>query len=238
MASTLQFNPVVKDSLFYNKWRYCISFMLEEVSCLKQINHEYIDTMIERRRYWREISHQRLLSNKAQRTGSKLATIVAKRMRDITDVAVLNLHQLADQLIESNVEFKLVTSVDHAWVYTNHVSLIETLSLDYELKYKTYTEAVVNRPKDTVKLKNPRHTHRSYFKILKLTPEEKHNINKFFINQTDIRLSPSVTYWLGREFYRTQDYFFIDHTGESLLVMLALIRPGLLRKTLSIIPAK
>lgn len=214
--------------------------MLEEISCLKHLDHEYIDTIIERRRYWREISHQRLLSHNFTKAGagSKIATIVSKRMRDITDVTALNLHQLADELLESNVEFKLVTSVDQGWVYSNDLSLIETLSNDYELKYKTYTEAVVNRPKDTIKLKNPKHTHRSYFKILKLTPTEKDNINKFFINQTDIRLSPSVTEWLGEDLQRTQDYFFFDHNGEGMLVMLALIRPSLIRKTIGIIPAK
>ena len=237
MASTLQFKPVVKDSLFYNKWRYCLSFTLDEVSCLKQLDHNYIDTIIQRRKYWIDINRQRL-NNRSSSTGSKIATIMTRRYRDITKVTELNLHQLLDHLLESNVEFKLVTSVDQAWVYTHNLSLIKTLSDNSELKYKVCTEAVIDRPKDTIKLKEPKHTHRSYFKTLKLTHTEKDNINKFFSNQTDIRLSPSLTAWLTDDYYRTQDYFFIDHSGAGILVMLALIRSGLIRKTVAIIPAK
>lgn len=234
MPSTLQFKPVVKDSLFYGRWRYCISFMLEEVSCLKHLDHDYIDTILERRKYWIEISHQRLTKATSQRG---TPTIMSKRRREITEVTELNLHQLANTLLGATNEFKLVTSVDQCWVYSNDVELIEELSLDYELKYKTYTEAIVDRPKDTIRLKNPTHAQRSYFKTLKLTPQVKETICNFFKNQSDIRLSPSLAYWINEDLYRTQDYFFVDHTGESWLLMLALVKPGLIRKTVTIIPS-
>lgn len=208
--------------------------MLEEVSCLKHLDHSYIDSILERRKEYREIGRQRLGQHNNK---PGMATIMSKRWRDITEVTELNLHQLADELLESNAPFKLVTSVDHAWVYSNDTSLIKTLSEDYELKYKVYTEAIVDRPKDTIKLKNPTHAQRSYFRTLKLTPQSKDTIANFFANQTDIRLSPSLQTWLTEDFYRTQEYFFIDHTGDSWLLMLALVKPGLIRKTVTIIPS-
>ena len=233
MAKNLKFDPVAKDQLFYDRWRYCISFRLDEVSCLKELDHDYIDSILERRKEWREMSRLRLARHS---TKAGVATIMGRQRREITEVTELNLHQLADQLIGANVPFKLVTSVDHGWVYTNDLSLIETLSNDYELKNKQLTEAVVNRPKNSIRLKDSKYTHRSYFKIIKLGPKEKERIVNFFINQQEyLRMSPAVAGWILTPLTRTQDYFFIDHNGESWLVMLGLVKPGLIRKTVDII---
>ena len=233
MAKSLKFNSIAKDRLFYDHWRYCISFHLDEVSCLKELNHDYINSIIERRKEWREMSRLRL-GRQSGKTG--IATIMGKRWRDITETTELNLHQLADELIHSKALFKLVTSVDQGWVYTNDLALIETLNEDHELKYKQLSEAVIDRPKNSIKLKESKYTHRSYFRVAKLTAKEKDNIINFFVNQLDyIRVSPALTDWTDSALTRTQDYFFVDHTGDDWLLMLALIKPGLIRKTVDII---
>lgn len=212
-----------------------MAFTLDEANALKSLDHEYIDAIIERRILWREVAQQRW-SNGTQNFNQ---TIISKRWRDITDKTSEDLHNFAELLISTSTEFKLVTSVNHGWVYTNAISLIKKLkNLDY-LSDKDYTEAVVSRPKGTVKLKVPKHTHRSYFKSIKLTHQQKQNLINFFINQQDnIRVGPAFNKWLTESPYlRTQDYFFIDHVGESWLVMLNLIYPGIIRKTMEIIPA-
>jgi hypothetical protein len=209
---------------------------LDEVSCLRELNHQYIDTIIERRKQWREISLQRWGHSISGTPGSK--TIVTRRPKEITDENVENLHTLTDILSRSCVDFKLVTSVSSAWVYTNEVSLVTQLSELPFLICKTYSEAVVNRPKNTIKLKDPAHSHRSYFKSIKLTEEEKVQLCNFFNNQQGhIRFSPSLLKWIDDQFYRTQDYFFIDHNDESWLLMLSLIKPGMIRKTVELIAA-
>jgi hypothetical protein len=235
MANPLLFKPVPKDSYFYGKYRYCIAFTLDEANALKSLDHEYIDAIIERRILWREVAQQRW-SGGAQNFKH---TILSKRWRHITDKTSEDLHNFAELLISTSSEFKLVTSVNNGWVYTNAISLIKKLkSLDY-LDDKDCTEAVVSRPKGTVKLKDPKHTHRSYFRSIKLSNEQKQNLINFFTNQTDnIRVGPAFNKWLTESPYlRTQDYFFIDYVGESWLVMLNLIYPGIIRKTMEIIPA-
>jgi hypothetical protein len=235
MAKNLKFKTVAKDRLFYDRWQYCISFFLDEISCLKELDHNYITSILERRKEWREMSRQRLARHNNK---PGMATIMGKRWREITEVTELNLHQFADQLLNATVPYKLITSVDQGWVYTNHIELIETLNADHELKYKQLSEAIVDRPKNSIRLKDSKYTHRSYFKITKLSVNEKNNIVNFFANQYDhIRLSPALTDWAAGELSRTQDYFFIDHVGDSWLVMMALIKPGLIRKTVAIIPA-
>jgi hypothetical protein len=231
--SNLKFKPVVKDRLFYDQYQYCIGFHLDEVSCLRELNHQYIDVIIERRRQWREISLQRwtnaIQSNK---------NIITRRAKDITDENVANLHNLTNVLLRSRVDFKLVTSVSSAWIYTNDTKLIKQVSeLDF-LICKTYTEAKVDRPKNTIKLKDPKHRYRSYLKSVKLTDEEKTHLCNFFTNQQEhARISPALGKWMAERWHRTQDYFFVDHDEESWLVMLSLIKPSMIRKTMELIAA-
>jgi len=231
--SNLKFKRTVKDRLYYDLYQYSISFHLDEVSCLRELNHQHIDLIIERRKQWREISLQRWTninhSNK---------NIVTRRAKEITDENVENLHKLTDVLLRSRVDFKLVTSISSGWIYTNDIKLLNDLrELDFLIE-KTYSEAVINRPKNTIKLKDPQHTHRSYLKSIKLTDAEKTQLCNFFINQVGyIRLSPALEKWIDDKFYRTQDYFFVDHNDESWLLMLSLITPGMIRKTVKLITA-
>lgn len=230
---TLKFKPVAKDRLFYDRYQYSVSFRLDEVSCLRELDHNYINTMINRRIHYREISQQRWVNN-----NQSVGTIVSRRWKDITESTIKHLHELADTLLESNIDFKLVTSVETAWVYTNNQSLLAQIDNLNFLKWKTYTEAIVDRPKNTIKLKHPKHNHRSYFKTTKLTAMEKDQLINFFKNQQGhLRCSTSLTVWLNQPYLRTQDYFFIDYDKESWLVMLALIHPGLIRKTVDLIAA-
>lgn len=234
-VKTLQFSPVVKDRLFYNRFTYCIGFSLDELSCLKMLDHDYIDSIISRRKEWRAIHHQRLMKI-GKPSVPTMHSILGRRSREITDETVEHLHNLAEQLLKSKDEYKLVTSVDQGWVYTNSTKLIRRLSDNATLQNKSYTKAVIDRPANTIRLKNIKYTHRSYFKVLKLTAQQKTNLEQFFINQQGhIRPSPALLQWFKGDYHRTQDYLFVDHNGEGWLVMLALVQSGIIRKTVDII---
>ena len=229
--SNLKFKSVVKDRLFCDQYQYCLKFHLDEVSCLKELNHQYIDIIINRRRQWREISLQRW--NNTNWHNNK--TIVTRRAKEITDENVENLHTLTDVLLRSRVDFKLVTSVSQAWVYTNDVELLNDLKrLDF-LFAPQATQAQIDRPKNTIKLRAPKHQFRSYLRSVKLTSEEKTQLINFFTNQTDIRTSPALSQWMLDQWHRTQDYFFVDYDTASWLLMLALVKPGMIRKTVELI---
>lgn len=231
----LKFKPVVKDRLFYDNYRYCMSFYLAEVSALKTLDHAYINVIIDRRKLWREVAHQRIgggINAKSRQT------IVSRRWKEITDDTVEDLHELADILIKTSIDHKFVTSVNHAYVYTNSITLFKRIVKLANIQDISYSEAVINRPKDTIKLANPKYPYRSYLKSVKLSPKEKENIINFFSNQQDyMRISPALVKWLLAPFHRTQDYFFIDYESESWLLMLELVKPGLIRKTVNIISA-
>ena len=101
------FKTVVKDRLFYSQFEYCIRFCLEEVSCLRTLDHAQIDRMIERRIAWRTIS-QTMHS-------STPTTVLSNQSNKITETTVKNLHTLAEILLTTPVNFKLVVSAFY-WV--------------------------------------------------------------------------------------------------------------------------
>ena len=233
------FKLVIKDRLFYNRFEYAIGFHLDEVSCLRELDHACIDSMIERRIEWREIARQRVSgTTKSSLLGKQPYSMISRRHREITEKTISDLHQLADTLLTSNTDFKLVVSVNNAHVYTNNVALIDQLGELSGITQKNYSRAVVCRPRDTIQLKNPCHQYRSYIKRTKLTDEQKTHLKNFLENQPTVRISPALTTWIAGAFHRTEDYFFIDHANMSWLTMLGLVRPGLIRKTMQIIPAK
>jgi hypothetical protein len=233
--TNLQFKTVKKDRLYYDRFEYCLGFFLDEVSCLRVLDHDHIDLVIANRKQWREIAQQRWL-NSRQKHGIGLSR---QYRREITEKTVENLHGLATALINTDSEFKLVVSASQGYVYTNELSLIDQLDCRAELTNKTYTRAEICRPKNTIQLKNPRHTYRSYMQMTKLTGQQKQQLINFFHNQQDqVRLSPALKSWITQSFNRTQDYFFVDHDSLTWLTMLSLVQPGIVRKTMNIIPAK
>jgi hypothetical protein len=234
---TLKFKSIVKDRLFYDRFQYCISFGLTEISCLREqeLDCVRISRMLDRRKQWREIAQQRWITQKQ----NAQQTILKRQWNEITDEVEQNLYDFADTLRNSATDFKLVVSTNYGWVYTNSIELISQLKLMRMLTGKKYSEAVIDRPKNTIRLKNPRHGYRGYFKITKLTAVQKDHLMDFLSNQKDsIRLSPALQRWIDQPFNRTQDYFFIDYNTSSWLTMLALVNPGLIRKTMQIIQAK
>jgi hypothetical protein len=237
--STQPFKSIVKDRLFYNRFEYAIGFHLDEVSCLRELDHDYIDSMIQRRIACREIAQQRVAGTvKSSLFGKQPYSMISRRHKEITEKTVSDLHGLADVLLTTSADFKLVVSVSNAHIYTNDRALIDQLSMLSGITQKDYSQAVICRPRDTIQLKNPQHRFRSYIKRTKLTDEQKTHLKNFLANQPTVRISPALATWIDGAFHRTEDYFFIDHADIAWLTMLGLVRPGLIRKTMQIIPAK
>ena len=233
---TLKFKSIVKDRLFYDRFQYCISFGLTEIGCLRdqELDCSRIRGQLDRRKQWREVAQQRWVT-----LGQKHHIHPIRLWNEITEEVEQNLYAFADILRNSGVDFKLVISANCGWVYTNSLELIDQLKPMRMLTGKKYSRAVIDRPKNTIQLKNPQHQFRSYFKITKITSQQKDMLINFLSNQqSSIRIGPALGEWMTSAFHRTQDYFFVDHNEMSWLTMLALVHPGIIRKTQQIIQAK
>jgi hypothetical protein len=156
----------------------------------------------------------------------------------VTQINRENFHKIADVLIKSNTDYKLVTSYSKIWIYSNVESFITELAdlefvTDVEIK-----EAIINRPRNTIKLKNPTHTTRSYFKCREMPDKDKVNFVAFFkLHNDHIRCSRGLRYFLDkpRAFYYLSESYFIEYSDGGFITMLMLKYPGLIRKSLNII---
>ena len=224
ITSNLKFKTVDKDRLFYDQYQYSVSIPLKEANALrKELSHESIDRIIQRRRaYW--------------------ATIPHRQHRVINQDDIDRLHRVCDFLLSDTDEYKLVFYYNH-WltIYTNSLALLDRVdTLDY-IDIKNHSRVNVNRPRDTIILKNPKHTKRSYFREFAITNHEKDIITNFLTNQQDyIKISPGLRDWMkkGQLHNYVFDYFFIDYSDDQWLTMLSLVRPGLIRKTVKILQDK
>ncbi len=228
LSLTLQnpnFKPVASDRLFYDHWQYCIRFRLQEVNCLRySLDAEKIDELLTRREVWRERVRQRWPQNNFVRPHSP-----------ITDTTREILYAFADFLKCTTEPYKMVISVNQCWIYSNSPNLLERIDRLPFVNHSKFTQSVIVRPRNTVAVKHPKHQYRSYFRATKLTDQEKDRILVFLQGQTDVRISPALKEWIDTPFNRTQDYFFVDYNTELWLTMLALVRPGLIRKTVQIV---
>jgi hypothetical protein len=231
-TDSLKFHPVPRDRLYYDQWQYSMTLYLSEISCLRDLDHERINHLIEVRRQWRQHQQQRWAR-------SQIGLINTIRHKEINDQIINDLHAVASVLLEHTAKFKTVFSTNTMWIYTNDTSLLQQLTQLPCVDQVKLAEALVQKPRGAMVLKNPQHTHRSYFRSKKLTMEQKQTLKQFLQNHKScLRTGPALENWLQDRFLRSQDYFFVDHNGESWLTMLGLVQPGLVRKTMQIKQAK
>jgi hypothetical protein len=190
---------------------------LQEASCLRRLTHEWIDEVVRMRRDY----YTSLLS--ARNPGMPA---------DVID----NLHKICQLLIDTTNPFKLLVEFGNIRLYTSDTVLLDQLSAVGHFIFVNYKQAVIDRARDTVILKNPQHQYRSYFSRTKMTDQQKQSIVQFLNNnRADFRLSPCLADWTTQPFKWTEPYYFIDHNDTACLTMLSLINSRLIKKTNTIV---
>ena len=228
--SNLKFKTVTSDQLFYGLYQYSASFQLQECWVFRYtLEHDQIDERLTRQQEWREKMRQRWPSDQMNRYHSI-----------IDDITRANTHVMADFITAIKDPYKIIIENKVMRIYTNDLALINQIDQLTYVQKKRYAQAVVNRPRDTIRLKKSKHQLRSYFKETRISPEDKQAIAQFLTGQKDVRVGAGLQAWLDekRSIYITKwtrDYFFVDYTNPSWLTMLNLVRPGLIRKTVAII---
>ena len=226
--STLKFKPIKKDQLFYNTWRYVTHYQQAEAHVLRELDHRSVDVRLD----W---IAERSSMRRFRWTGNVLGQMSPEPPR-VTPEIKKGLHDLVDVLTNLQQPHKLVVSTHSFSMYTNDVLVFDRMETALLMPVIKRCEAWIDRGQGTMLLKDPQHTHRSYFALAQLTQEQKQALVRFLQNQTQIRMSPSLVAWSGSRYSRLQDYYFIDHNGAADLTMLNLVQPGLIRKTLQILP--
>jgi hypothetical protein len=145
---------------------------------------------------------------------------------------------MCDVLINTKYQHKVVIEYNQVRVYTNDSELFSEITDTVSgLSYLTYTQAVIDRPRDTICLKESAYTHRTYLRSVVVNEQQKRSISNLLKKQEGIRLSPGLKDWTLHTNWRgwTESYYFVDHTDTGWMTMLSLVYPGLIKNTIQII---
>ena len=230
LSLSLKFKTVKSDQLYYGQFQYSASFELQECWLFRYTtDHADIDQRLTRQQEWREKMRQRWPSDSLNRYHS-----------EISDATRANIHSMADFVTGISTPYKIVVENKTMRIYTNDLNIVQAIEHIPFVQRRRYSEVLVDRPRDTILLKNPRYKLRSYFKETRISPEDKQAVAQFLANQPGIRIGAGLQSWIDDGYTRysskyTRDYFFVDHDNHSWLTMLALVRPGLIRRTVQII---
>lgn len=208
---TLVYKPVSKDRLFYDQYQYSLGFYLQHAGLMRGLDSAMLDHRIQ----WRS-------------EASWVRTKVEDHQRE-------KLHQACDWLRTAQDRCKILFYSNWVYIYTDDQSWLEQTAQQSWVSKPTASQAVVNRPRDTVLLKNPQYLYRSYFRDKTLTNEQRQSLCKFLLSRSDcFGYTPNLESRLQNKYFYSMSHYYVDHNDMKDLVLLSLVLPGLIRKTLSI----
>lgn len=228
---------VNRDSDFFDQYKFCIDFYCQGVTCLRDIK-----AIQETGTAQSEVV--RALMQRRERVVNWGGSWRAAETHKWNHVQADDLSHLVAVLWPYLDTGRLIISSDWGYFYTNDLSVVSKLQKCDFLKLLKIKQAVHTRPKNTVLLENSKYTTRTYFKEKHITMEAKTAMMRVLGSQENIRVGPGLNTWLTSEnkmmkivrhdgFVRR--YHFFDHDNTSIPLMLELIVPGIIRKTMPII---
>jgi hypothetical protein len=207
-----------RDRLYFDQWEYAFSFYLKEAHVLRRRDHKQFHNYIDNRRHWVQWQSR------------------------FTDGVVDHLTTAFVYINNITQPFKLVVSGHWGTIYSNDPDLsTQMLAACDFLHAARQKQAVVDLPRDTVFLLEPKHQIRSYFKAQMFPVTKIPALRDFFAAQEGaITPSPAMKNFLrltGRTWNGSHwipDHYFVDYDNPTYATMLAMIMPRAFRKTVSI----
>ena len=212
---TLAYEPQPRDRLYYDQYRYCLTFQLKHSSRSRSLDPDKI------------------------RANIQFANLLVWAQNKVTFEEEQNLLECARVFRESTESHKRIVYSNWQYVYSNHQGLLAQLhSLDF-VKHVRLTEATVTLPRDVILLKNSQYRFRSYFSNRWFNREEVSVIRNFLVSRgQQFRTTPGVRSRLSGEFFYPNNWMFVDHNNEQDAFLLNLVVSQCIRKTLPIQIAK
>lgn len=229
-----EFKRRQRGSLFYNQYHYSVSAYLFEASTLRSPrygivkDHDSLDENIE----FRDQILKRNINYGGSWHGNRTRPNTGFTADDI-----LALHECLDW-VQSNKLDKIVFYDNWLQIYTNDVSNLKQQQFWPYLKHVKFAVADITHAHDVIKLRNPQHTLRHYFKERWLEEAVITKLINFCDNYSaEIRLSPSLQERVKdqRRRWMTSNLFF-DTSNPHIEMLFEMTFPGLLRKTYRIEP--
>ena len=203
--------PVVvpRDGLYYGQWSYCITWHFPFAQLLRSLDLKIMDRAIA----WRN---------------SYYKDKVAQPQR-------AELYRAVDYLKSRPNPYRKVVSSNTIWFYTNTPDDFATIDSITTGQLVSTVVIDVCLPANTLLRKNPTHKFRTYFQENRLDPTQGENLKKYFITRANtFRLSPSFHKMVYSKQLWTFNHYFVDHNDPGDALLIKLVCPGIIRKTMSI----
>lgn len=204
-----------RDRLYYRDYHYSAQFYLQNASAIRVLAHKVIDDYVYHRKGLNSYSNWN---------------------REVTAANEQQLHNVCDLFLSFREPFKKLVYHSHIYFYTNCMEDLESVSKHPDIAYFQVAKADVCLPHDVVLLKEPKRKYRTYLKERWIPDEQTPLLRKFLLSRENLYgFTPLFKHRLESwdRFY-TMSHFFIDHDDPKDLLMLELVVPGLIRKTMPI----
>lgn len=223
LLSTLKIHPVETSQPFYNKYQYSVKFTVSDLGVIRGLKFDKIDQIVKNRNAWRlEHTDHFGWSNKNQ----------------ILPETVKHLKSVCSLLIQYQDSIKFVVSYDTGYVYTNDLETIKIIKKLKFVKNFRVRQAIQVSPPGTIALKNPKWSHRTYFRSIVVTESAKKMLINYLHSRENVRLSPGLIYWSKHNSSWNkwiQSYYFFDHDNDGEVLFLNMVVPRITGRTLNIV---
>lgn len=205
------FTPVVvpRDRLYYGQWSYCITWNFTFANLLRSLDLKIMDRAIA----WRN---------------SYYKDKIAQPQR-------AELYRAVDYLKSRSNPYRKVVSSNTIWFYTNTPN--DFADIDSIKTGQLVSTAVIDvcLPLNTLLRKDPTHKFRTYFHEVRLNLTQGENLKKYFVTRANtFRLSPSFCKMVYGKQLWTFNHYFVDHNDPGDALLIKLVCPGIIRKTMLI----
>jgi hypothetical protein len=209
---SLKFEPISRDRLFFDQFRYGMHFRFSESGRMRQLTREHIMANC-------EFVNTSMFYHKT-------------RISDQHKEAML---ELCDVINSISVPFKRVVYSNHQYFYTNNPEIFDQFRNFQGVGWCAYTEAVVDRPRDVVLLAKSNYQWRTYFRDRWYNQNEVEVLSKFLLSRSQqFRTTPYWANKMRRKYMYISSGFFVDHHDQQDVLLLNIAMPNAVRKTLPI----
>lgn len=215
-----------RQHLYFDEYKYRCSLAIGGIQYFRHTDVSDIEEQIE------ELTHQKWYGWRKPfdpQTADDIRKFISWRNSNITR--------------SKNSEFKLVTGEDSINLYSNDITIIQSLAKAFEdcdiietmkLSYATirpdYDRSVIYRV-------NPKYQFRLYLRSRRYSSEEREELSEF-LSENPVKLSNSLSHWLtssNKNAYWAWDYLCFDYDDEYIATLLALKFDGVIRKICRIV---
>jgi hypothetical protein len=199
-----------RDRLYFDRYQYRLTWNLPNASLLRCRDLEDMAFTVDRRR----------------------------RFMRMEAVGVESVKKVFETLPQITVPYKKVINYSELTIYTNQPQeVVDQLTPHMPFRVYTLAQAQVTLPRDVVLLTNPQHSLRTYLRDRRLDTVSGEQLRRFFLARiADWGYSDNFTWRLQHNstFQHMHDYFFFDHDDARDCIMLEMVSPGIVRKTMPI----